>query len=406
MICPYCGQDKEDGEMTDEHVLPDALGGNLEPTNPFKIRVCERCNRVCGKYVDGPFIRSWFIHNARAFGASRFIDLAAEPTLPLVIMGPLGDWKETDLTCDVWLGPTGDHVYHFHKPYDASPAIIGRPPHLRQREMDKGVVLTLLVGTNPVWHPTIFRSIRNAFADDTPIYYLNVGKDGIGPPYPSIQDQEHQRLADWVLALPADRNRTFTPPIDPDCGDRFLMKAGLGLGAKLFGDRYVESEDARILRTALWEPDRSKWDPRTLGTAFFQQADPRFVDGLNWEGCHAIVLVGLGQHLGLTVNFYGRHNASVAVSSDPTIWSTVVGREGLMWIVAPGLRTFAGPMTIGDYVGERHNLKLRGVEPQGPLKDLHARLAAIPPLPQYMAPGIPPASSQQSLSDPPAKIAP
>ncbi|MDB4968530.1 MAG: hypothetical protein JWN44_4219, partial [Myxococcales bacterium] len=57
-LCTYCYRDTR--PFTEEHVLPDSLGGNIEPTNPFKLlTVCESCNGTAGRHIDGPFARSW-----------------------------------------------------------------------------------------------------------------------------------------------------------------------------------------------------------------------------------------------------------------------------------------------------------------------------------------------------------
>jgi HNH endonuclease len=83
VICPYCGFDKDPEIFTDEHVIPRTLGGNVYPTNPFLCRVCTGCNSACGRYVDGRFSKSWFIHNWKSDAARQTYDPAAEPVFPL-----------------------------------------------------------------------------------------------------------------------------------------------------------------------------------------------------------------------------------------------------------------------------------------------------------------------------------
>src|SRR2546423_889478 len=63
-LCTYCYRSK--GPFTAEHVLPEALGGKLEPVNPFKLStVCLRCNGAAGRHIDGPFCRSWLMMHDR-----------------------------------------------------------------------------------------------------------------------------------------------------------------------------------------------------------------------------------------------------------------------------------------------------------------------------------------------------
>lgn len=55
MKCLYCGNEKNEEDFSQEHVIPKALGGNLTPDNPFTIHnVCRRCNSVAGAFIDGP----------------------------------------------------------------------------------------------------------------------------------------------------------------------------------------------------------------------------------------------------------------------------------------------------------------------------------------------------------------
>jgi HNH endonuclease len=87
-LCVYCGKDKEEVEFSDEHVLPQAIGGNLPTTNPFLLRdVCERCNNLCGLFVDGPFLKSWITQNDKALHALVGANLGLTTILPLTYIG-------------------------------------------------------------------------------------------------------------------------------------------------------------------------------------------------------------------------------------------------------------------------------------------------------------------------------
>ena|ERR1700730_6272593 len=58
--CIYCGRDKPLVDFSDEHIWPDALGGDfLEPFWRTE-DVCGRCNNLSGVFVDGAFIKSVF----------------------------------------------------------------------------------------------------------------------------------------------------------------------------------------------------------------------------------------------------------------------------------------------------------------------------------------------------------
>jgi hypothetical protein len=57
--CIYCGEDKGASEFSDEHIWPEALGGDHLPDFWRTDDVCEKCNNLSGLYVDGAFVKGW-----------------------------------------------------------------------------------------------------------------------------------------------------------------------------------------------------------------------------------------------------------------------------------------------------------------------------------------------------------
>ena len=171
--CLYCNKEMDFKDFSDEHVLPRKIGGNLIPTNPFLIKnVCQRCNYLAGAYIDSPFIKSWFTQNDRAHHSPKYVDLTTQPILPLTYMGICDDLKHDDKICELWLGPTGDSIFHFHKEYPNEPDIppmVGVPGHLKARQIniDPGFAFLFIVATNDIWHPTIIKSFLSNFSKAT-----------------------------------------------------------------------------------------------------------------------------------------------------------------------------------------------------------------------------------------------
>ena len=158
--CLYCRAFKDKSEFSGEHVIPQAMGGIFEPTNPFKLHnVCKRCNNMTGLYVDAPFLRSFSVHNGRADSELQTIKPGPKTTLPLTFLGRHCSLKHGIRICELWLGPTGDLVYHFHEPYPKEPdwsIAIGPPPGKRKpANVDHGFVFFFLRSNNPTWLPTI-----------------------------------------------------------------------------------------------------------------------------------------------------------------------------------------------------------------------------------------------------------
>lgn len=122
--CIYCNYVKEQSDFSQEHVIPRGIGGNLYPVNPFSLdNVCKRCNSLCGAYVDGPFIKNWFTKNYGTEEMYKYADVTKNAILPLRYMGPYQKITFEDRLCEFWLGPTGDRIYHFHRPYPEEPDV-------------------------------------------------------------------------------------------------------------------------------------------------------------------------------------------------------------------------------------------------------------------------------------------
>lgn len=123
--CVYCANppDKTKGDTwTVEHVLPEAIGGDLIDGEPFELPdVCSYCNNRFGQWVDGPYIRSFITNEQRVSIFWRYVDLAQTPIIPFLYRGQSSEVSlPSDYVCDVWLGPGGDQVFHVHHPYPSS----------------------------------------------------------------------------------------------------------------------------------------------------------------------------------------------------------------------------------------------------------------------------------------------
>jgi hypothetical protein len=364
MLCPYCGEEKEGSSFTDEHVLPRALGGALEPTNPFKLRICRRCNEICGRYMDAPVVRSWLLRLGRAGTLINVHDPHAGPLL-LQFMGPVIGWSDPDTVCDLWLGPTGDSVFHFHAPYTLEATMVGGAPG--HGEHDPGVVLLGIVASNPEWHPIIVRSVKATF-DGAPIFGLNFA------PRPPKEYERHQA---WIDALPREKETNLS--LDLACGERFTAKMGLGLGAIVLGPEYATSSDAASLRAYMRSADpvfRASLGLRgkaLLGVP--REGDEQVHTMFGWGACHTIALLPMGDVLTLIVLLYGTHTMVVTVASQRSTWAHRVREGGLGWVIAPGLRRYAhAPLShlLVDIAAE---------SPVGVLAELHSRIMAVPPRP-------------------------
>jgi len=242
-------------------------------------------------------------------------------------------------------------IFHFHLPYDEDDDVFaGRPPHVRENKADKGTVFVLLRATNPAWHPVVVHSIRESFDDGTPIRYLNVRVPGRA----AVALTEQQRMQmEWIKSRPRpDDMDWYDVAFDEDVGDRFLMKCALGIGTCIWGERFIESNRARILRNALWQKDSEKRSELVQFKPFLS-TPTQILDKFALKDCHTILLMPMQEGLVLYVILYGRHEGFVLMSDEPTLWSNVVPEGGLVWHIDPVLRKFVGEFPVHEYATGR-----------------------------------------------------
>ncbi len=356
------------------------MGGNPSPNNPFLLKnVCSTCNSASGRYIDGPFIRSWFIQNSRSQNARQFVDLNRDPIIPLTFMGELRQTWLADTVCDLWLGPTGDIIYHFHNPY---PKYKGADPHsgpplyLRANEIDPGFAFIFVRASNPVWHRCIIFSFVEHFEDST--LYLGNGPTPPGGRFSDIPFRL-SALHTQLKAMGAQwHNVTFA--IGTDFGHRFMAKLALGMGALFLNDSFLKSNEAKRLRDFMWEKDPdARGDIQIAGTTFLSQSLLPVARLVGWSEGHVILMIPIDGKLILAPIFYGEQSASIVVSSDQDHWAGKVDIDGTLFAVVPGLRKYCGPISVGEFLDVKFNGALTPVE----LVQLFAEVNQIGALPPY-----------------------
>ncbi len=381
--CAYCGKRHED--PTDEHVVPQGLGGAVTPTNPFLLRtVCGRCNSAAGRHIDGPFIRSWFMTNSGFITKFRYLD----PSSGLPIRPAYGgEFKAAfthappDVVCDFWLGAAGDSIFHFHKPYPSALAqvIAGRPLDVLPTQLDPGFVFVWIRGSNPVWHPPTLRGVAEAFKDaEIHVVNSNVHQGNFIPVPPARQALANE----CQTLLQSGSGLSLGFGASADFGERQLAKLALGFGALRLDPEFLTSPDAVELRNFMWA--RSSAQRANLGvhgTGFLGQQRGVVVDSLAWEPGHIFVVMPANQdELMLVPMFYGSHSAAIRITSNRSHWAGRIPSDGEVWAVAPTFRAAAGPIPLPAYVAARQGIRT------GAAADFHAlddRAQALPPPPPF-----------------------
>lgn len=364
-FCIYCGQDKEAEVFSKEHIIPRALGGNLDSYNPFiTYDVCGRCNNISGIFIDEPFIKSWFTQHNRAGNAFKYLDVDKDIVLPLSFMGIVKDLGYEDKICDFWLGPIGEPIFHFHEPYPELldvPPIVGIPTHARRKQIDYGFAFLYLKSDNPVWQKIAHYSFYNHFKKST-LYLGNA---------PTVQGSIYSNIPSHLISLHEELDRKLGLDMDKEdieplklittvnlyYGDRFLAKLALGFGAILLKESFKKSESADLLRKFMWTKtvqDREKL-PVKIHNFTSSIVNEQLKKFLSWDGGHLIHIMPYNNKLLLYVNFYGGQEATVLISSEPEHWqNTEVNiSTGIIYVISPTLQKCVGPLQLRDYIAHR-----------------------------------------------------
>lgn len=354
--CLYCKQKKNDSEFSKEHIIPRAVGGAVNPLNPFTINdVCKRCNNLCGLFIDAPFIKSWFINNQRASNAKKFVRLTNSTVLPLTYIGIIEELKFDNRICEFWLGPTGDTIYHFHEPYpteDYSSPIIGVPTtaNLKDLSVDNGFTFLFIRSNNPEWHPTIVNSFLSNFKNSK--LYLGNGPTPKGGAFSDIPT-ELKSLHDKLNSM---RGKTHKNKVEFGMysGERFLAKIALGIGSLIFDESFKESKSADLLRKFMWTKEVDKRHKIPIrGTGFLGHKKWNNLNEiLKWEGGHTLALMSTNDSIALYTNFYEESSAVIQVSNEKEHWENKID-EGIFYVLVPGIQKAVGPLNIADLIGHK-----------------------------------------------------
>lgn len=271
--CIYCGKDKPVTDFSDEHIWPDALGGDfLEPFWRTQ-DVCKRCNSLSGVFVDGAFIKGFFGTAERATGARNYVDIS-NPNSVCLPLDYLGQLKMSSLPPDeigeYWAGPCGANILHI-RPADSDDhwaSYAGGDP--RTKKLVAGRAYMALTSHNMFWVHVSLNSFKahfkraRRFVTNLQVCPQTIGdfKNHFGIDFPDLSDptQAHDmEVMNTVVA--AGRNGTeleSSLKLQSDTGTRMLAKLALAVGYKLFGTDFLDTAYATTLRNGLWERDANK----------------------------------------------------------------------------------------------------------------------------------------------------
>lgn len=364
MMCIYCDGRRDDRQTSLEHIWPQSLGGACSPELFQSQNVCQTCNNLAGLWVDGAFLKSWFISHEAGGAARQYLDPAKPGVVPLVYMGEDQDFpNQSEEICERWIGPAGEHVYHVHLRDDDRWYGYAGGDVIRRRRRDPGRAYLILTSQNPYWVLTGLKSFIAHFSKGTRLFCLTKIV-GLPPEFTSgfIAEESATSIEatemEWIFARPDEKQHLMRLSLRLDFSDRFLAKLSLGLGANLFGAAYCMSSYADELRKLLWSRLPSTDErPKVRGTNFWQEADLSQISKLtSLPGAWTILLQAAREGFALYLCTPGGRGMTMALSDDCSFWAAPEFqpyREGILYFAIPARQTFVGPIALPRYLAHK-----------------------------------------------------
>lgn len=362
--CIYCGLDKPPEEFSDEHIWPDALGGDFLPDDVWRTDdVCQKCNSLSGVYVDGAFIRSWVGKAELSRNSLEYLAGKAkvEP-IPLDFLGSIRDVPVPHgHVAEYWAGPCGANIVLIRP--DAGDeqwaAYAGGDP--RAKKPNAGRAYMALVSDERFWVLVALESFRKHF-DRAERYVVNMEIPANWPfkipDKTNPSQKEDMKTVEAVVAAGRTGSRLHGQAVIRfDLGNRMLAKLGLAVGYKLLGHGFLETDYAKNLRRAFREADiQKRRNIPVRGSGFLHETSLGGTDEiLTWPGGWVFIVNIVEGNLVLSLIAPSGRSMLVVVCDDPSLISGLDAayRDGLVWITVPAAQDAVGPVALPEYLAHQ-----------------------------------------------------
>jgi HNH endonuclease len=390
--CIYCREEKSADVFSEEHIVPQFLGGSSKCNAAVTRNVCQRCNSLFGRFVDAAVAKEFFM-NGRESGAWQSCFDYNENSgnvFPLMYFG-----KCTELQCaegeeaEVWLGPDGGTAWNFHKSRGEDFDVFAGGDPLVRRKDQSSRVYVFQASTVPYWLLSNLKSAQAHFKEE-PIF---VGADS---------DIEAQLSAERKKGILCRKDATAIAERDQirqllDRGGqiqhalkldvlfdiRFLAKLAIAFGHKLFGEDYGALHYTDQLRTLLWTR-RANLDPeqhRIKMRSYFNGLQDHSMKPFCFPLGFVFIFKYVNGDLVLAIVFPSGHFVQVSITdrnTDPDFKISAYSFEEHVIIAVPQLGETVGPIKLNEYVPW-----ILGSYPIAELDAIRTRITprtALPPL--------------------------
>ena len=379
VICFYCGKRKPRAEFSDEHIWPDALGGDHVSQFWRTDDVCANCNSMSGVFVDGGFIRGWAGSAERGMDVRQYMSLTdpLKIVLPLDYLGCLAHSAiQPDEVAEWWIGPCGATIVHF-RPAETEEFLVsylGGDPRAKRKRAGRAYIL--LASQAEYWIIAELASFKRHFKRARR-FVVNMDVPAKWTSFAQADRNDHSQSTDLEVldmiqaAAKAGASVPTQQVLRTDTGHRFLCKLGLAVGCKLFGSEFGNHVQGTQLRQAFREADPIRRQQIPIrGSGYFNEPAQSPLAILRWPAGWVLIVQRLGRALSLTIVTPSGKPMAVQITDDPDLTATLGSeyKDGLVWVTVPSLREAAGPIPMPDYaahlIGEKFCTELSGLVAQ------------------------------------------
>ncbi len=367
ITCIYCNEEKKESEFSEEHIWPEALGGDCLSDFWRTKNVCRRCNSISGLFVDGEFIKGIGGNIEQFTSASEYIDIDNPPkiNLPLAYLGKIQDIEiENGTIADFWVVPNGGNIIHF-RPEDQEniwASYAGGEPRMSKNKTESSRVYVVLTSTEKYWILACLAAVKAHFKNaECFIVNMEVSAEcnefKTYDPNNPIHKKDAVTVENVISAGRNSRNLRCKFVVRKDTGDRFLAKLGLAIGYKLLGAPFLQTDSAKFLRKGFGEAKYEKRQkiPVRGKNYLSENIDKSLLDFLSWAGAWVLIIWIVASNLTLIVISPSGNFQCVVVSNEiPLIQNLCQSYEdGIVWLTVPTLGESVGPLSLVDYISHR-----------------------------------------------------
>ena len=388
--CIYCEEEKAKAQFSNEHIWPQALGGDTLPEFWQTNNVCGECNNLSGLFVDGAFVKSWFGSAERSTDA-----LYAESKPPLKLVLPLSYLGKVEdvpidegLVAEFWTMPCGANIVHIRSDdkEELWGIYAGGDPRLANRRNKAGSVYVVLTSEEPFWIFTTLASVKSHFKKASR-FVVNMEVPEGPASFSALDRNDESQARDMVTvqaiidvaAKQQSLRNSITVPVD--VGNRLLAKLGLAVGYQLLGKPFLETEYSKTLRTAFREANYEKRKKSLvrgsgyLGNSLGKALEQR----LRFPAAWVLLIWRTGECLGFHVITPSGKKMSVVVCDDPILMEKLdeVYDDGVVWLTLPALETAIGPLEFPNYIA--HKIGEQGLPILTELEEKRVDFDSLPP---------------------------